>query len=87
MTLINQRFRSSDGIVMMDLQPDKGINGWQVVGKESMSKDDAIQVSLSHPVAIRSKIFTDGGLYHIIVTLEQSSTGFQWIPIIHLISM
>lgn len=37
----------------------------------------ANQVSLSHPVAIRSKIFTDGGLYHIIVTLEQSSTGLS----------
>jgi peptide/nickel transport system substrate-binding protein len=76
-TLINQRFRSSDGIVILNLQPDKKINGWQIIGKESSSPDDPVQVSLSHPISIKSKIFTDGGLYHIIVTLEQSSTGLS----------
>jgi len=58
-----------------NLQPDKNISGWQIVGKESASPDDQIQVSKSNPVAIKSRIFSDGGLYHIVVTLEQSSTG------------
>lgn len=34
-TLLNQRFKSSDGIILADLQPDKDISGWQIVGKES----------------------------------------------------
>ena len=77
-TLLNQRFKSSDGIVMANLQPVNNINGWQIVGKGSaVSPDDFIQVSQSNPVTIRSKIFTDGGLYHIIVTLEQSSPGLS----------
>jgi hypothetical protein len=75
-TLLNQRFKSSDGIVMANLQPVNNINGWQIVGKGSaVSPDDFVPVSQSNPVTIRSKIFTDGGLYHIIVTLEQSSPG------------
>jgi hypothetical protein len=76
-TLLNQRFKSSDGIILADLQPDKDISGWQIVGKESASPDDPIQVSQSSPVTIKSRIFSDGGLYHIIVTLEQSSTGLS----------
>jgi hypothetical protein len=76
-TLLNQLFKSSDGIILADLQPDKDISGWQIVGKESASPDDPIQVSQSSPVTIKSRIFSDGGLYHIIVTLEQSSTGLS----------
>ncbi len=73
--LINQRFKSSDGFVVANLQPVKDINSWQIVGHESASPDDQVPVSQSNPVSIKSKIFSDGGLYHIIVTLEQSSTG------------
>jgi hypothetical protein len=74
-TLLNQRFNSSDGVIVADLQPYKDISGWQIVGKESASPDDPVQVSQSSPVTIKSRIFSDGGLYHIVVTLEQSSTG------------
>ncbi|HYY40955.1 MAG TPA: hypothetical protein VE692_06865, partial [Nitrososphaera sp.] len=74
-TLLNQRFKSSDGVIVADLQPDKDISGWQIVGKESASPDDQVQVSQSSPVTIKSRIFSEGGLYHIVVTLEQSSTG------------
>ncbi len=73
--LINQRFKSSDGFVVANLQPVKDIDGWQIVGHESTSPDDQVPVSQSNPVTIKSKIFSDGGLYHIIVTIEQSSTG------------
>lgn len=76
-TLLNQRFKSSDGIILADLQPDKDISGWQIVGKESASQDEPIQVSQSSPVTIKSRIFSDGGLYHIIVTIEKSSTGLS----------
>ncbi len=76
-TLLNQRFKSSDGIILANLLPDKEINGWQIVGKESASPDDPLQVSGSNPIDIRSRIFTDGGLYHITVTLEPSSTGLS----------
>ena len=76
-TLLNQRFKSSDGIILADLQPDKDISGWQIVGKESASPDQPIQVSQSSPVTIKSRIFSDGGLYHIIVTIEKSSTGLS----------
>ena len=76
-TLLNQRFKSSDGIILADLQPDKDISGWQIVGKESASPDEPIQVSESSPVTIKSRIFSDGGLYHIIVTIEKSSTGLS----------
>ena len=76
-TLLNQRFKSSDGIILADLQPDKDISGWQIVGKESASPDEPIQVSQSSPVTIKSRIFSDGGLYHIIVTIGKSSTGLS----------
>ena len=69
-TLLNQRFKSSDGIVVANLQPDKEISGWQILGKDSGSPNDQVQVAQSNPVAIKSRIFTDGGLYHIIATLE-----------------
>ena len=42
-TLLNQRFKSSDGIILADLQPDKNISGWQIVGKESVSPDEPIR--------------------------------------------
>src|SRR4051812_15274928 len=59
-TLLNQRFRSSDGIVLANPQPDKDISGWQIVGKESVTPDEPVQVSRSSPIAIKSRIFTDG---------------------------
>ncbi|HEY1248369.1 MAG TPA: CFI-box-CTERM domain-containing protein [Nitrososphaera sp.] len=76
-TLFNQRFKSSDGLISANLQPEKNISGWQIVGKESASPDEPIEASGSTPITIKSKIFTDGGLYHIIVTLETSSTGLS----------
>jgi hypothetical protein len=68
-TLLNQRFRSSDGIIVAKLQPEKGISGWKIVGKESMSPNDQVQVAESSPVTIKSRIFTDGGLYQQISIL------------------
>ena len=77
-TLLDQRFRSSDGIVLANLVPDESIDGWEIAGRESAAApDEQMPVSQSTPVQLRSRMLTDGGLYHIAVTIESSSTGIQ----------
>jgi peptide/nickel transport system substrate-binding protein len=71
-TLLDQRFRSSDGVVATNLVPDPDIDGWQVNGN---APAEQVEVSQSSPVELRSRIMTEGGLYHIAVTIEQSSPG------------
>jgi type IV secretory pathway TrbD component len=75
-TLLDQRFRSTDGIVQANLVPDSDIEGWQINGQRMMPSEQ-IQVSQSNPVELRSKILSAGGLYHIVVTIEKSSTGIS----------
>lgn len=70
--LLDQRFRSSDGVVIANLKADDDIDGWQINGK--MPPPQA-QVSQAEPVELTSKIMSAGGLYHIKVTVESSSTG------------
>ncbi len=74
-TLLDQRFRSSDGVVKANLIPDSDIEGWQINGH--MMPTERIQVSQSNPVELRSKILSDGGLYHIVVIIEKSSSGIS----------
>ena len=74
-TLLDQRFQSSDGVVKSNLIPDSDIVGWQINGQ--MMPNEQIQVSESNPVELRSKILSAGGLYHIAVTIERSSTGIS----------
>jgi hypothetical protein len=77
-TLLDQRFRSSDGIVLANLVPDESIDSWEIAGRESAAApDEQVPVSQSTPVQLRSRMLTDGGLYHIAVTIESSSTGIQ----------
>jgi hypothetical protein len=71
--LVDQRFRSSDGVVKANLIPDSDIEGWQINGQARPS--DRIEVSQSSPVELRSRILTAGGLYHIVVIIEKSSPG------------
>ncbi|HXG08042.1 MAG TPA: CFI-box-CTERM domain-containing protein, partial [Nitrososphaera sp.] len=71
-TLLDQRFRSSDGVVTANLVPDPEIDGWQINGN---TPPDRVQVRQSSPIELRSKIMTTGGLYHIAVTIERSSSG------------
>src|ERR671918_1181847 len=71
--LVDQRFRSSDGVVKANLIPDSDIEGWQINGQARPS--DRIEVSQSNPVELRSRILTAGGLYHIVVIIEKSSPG------------
>ncbi len=74
-TLLEQRFRSSDGIILANLVPDKDVTGWFITGHESAKPTDQIELSLGNPIELRSGILATGGLYHITVTLEQGSQG------------
>jgi hypothetical protein len=71
--LLDQRFRSSDGVVKANLIPNRDIQGWEVNGQAKPSAQ--IEVSQSNPVELQSRILTAGGLYHIIVVIEKSSSG------------
>jgi hypothetical protein len=71
--LLDQRFRSSDGVVKANLTPDSDIVGWEINGQATPSEQ--IEVSERNPVELRSKILSAGGLYHIAITIEKSSTG------------
>jgi hypothetical protein len=71
-TLLDQRFRSTDGVIVANLVPDVGINGWKINGN---TPPDQVEVSQGSPVELRSKILSAAGLYHIAVTIESSSTG------------
>ncbi|HXV46528.1 MAG TPA: CFI-box-CTERM domain-containing protein [Nitrososphaera sp.] len=71
-TLLDQRFRSSDGMIVANLIPDAEIGGWQINGNRPMEQ---VQVSQSSPVELRSGILSAGGLYHIAATIESSSPG------------
>jgi hypothetical protein len=71
--LLDQRFRSADGVVKANLVPDRDIQGWEVNGQAKPNAQ--IEVSQSNPVELQSRILTAGGLYHIIVVIEKSSSG------------
>src|SRR5215207_2758595 len=73
--LLDQRFRSSDGVVKANLTPDSDIVGWEINGQATPSEQ--IEVSERNPVELRSKILSAGGLYHIAITIEKSSTGIS----------
>jgi hypothetical protein len=72
-TLLNQRFRSSDGVVSANIIPDRDIQGWEVNGETNPNTQ--VHVSQASPVELRSRIFTAGGLYHIVAIIENSSSG------------
>jgi hypothetical protein len=74
-TVLEQRFRSADGIVLANLIPDENVASAQISGHEAASPEDQIPVSQGSPVEIRSKILTTGGLYQLDVTVEQTSSG------------
>jgi hypothetical protein len=73
-TILDQRFRSSNGVVAANLISDGDIDGWEINGNKP-SPSDRVEVSQGSPVELRSKILSAGGLYHIIATIESSSPG------------
>ena len=78
-TLLDQRFRSSDGIFLANLVPDKDVDGWQMAGHESARPEDQIEVSQNNPVELRSGILVTGGLYHIRAIVEKTSGGISLV--------
>lgn len=80
-TILDQPFHSLDGIVSANLIPAKDSITHEIISKEPqqqhLSKNDLVQVSLTNPVTIKSKILSDGGLYDIAVILEKTSKGIK----------
>jgi hypothetical protein len=78
-TIIDQQFHSLDGIVSANLIPSTDSITHQVINKEQqyLSKNDLVQVSLTNPATIKSKLLSDGGLYDITVILEKTSKGIK----------
>lgn len=80
-TILDQPFHSLDGIVSANLIPAKDSITHEITSKEPqqqhLSKNDLVQVSLTNPVTIKSKILSDGGLYDIVVILEKTSKGIK----------
>ena len=77
-TILDQSFHSLDGIVSAKLIPAKDSINHEIISKEPqqhLSKNNPIQVSLTNPVTIKSKLLSDGGLYNIAVILEKTSKG------------
>jgi hypothetical protein len=73
--MLDQRFRSVDGVVRANLTPDNNIDSWEIDGK--VSPQEQVTVSQNSPVELRSKIFSVAGLYHIVATIEASSPGIE----------
>jgi hypothetical protein len=78
-TIIDQQFHSLDGIISTNLIPSPDSVTHQVINKEQqhLSKNDLVQVSLTNPATIKSKLLSDGGLYDITVILEKTSKGIK----------
>lgn len=80
-TILDQPFHSLDGIVSANLIPANDSITHEITSKEEpqqhLSKNDLVQVSLTNPVTIKSKLLSDGGLYDIAVILEKTSKGIK----------
>ncbi len=71
-TILDQSFHSLDGVVSANLIPAKDSITPEITSKEPqqhLSKNTPVQVSLTNPATIKSKLFSDGGLYDIAVIL------------------
>jgi hypothetical protein len=79
-TIIDQSFHSLDGVVSANLIPAKDSITHEITSKPSQQhllKNNPVQVSLTNPVTIKSKLLSDGGLYDIAVILEKTSKGIK----------
>jgi hypothetical protein len=78
-TIIDQQFHSLDGIVSVNLIPSTDSSTHQVINKDQqhLSNNDLVQVNLTNPATIKSKLLSDGGLYDITVILEKTSKGIK----------
>jgi hypothetical protein len=73
--VLDQQFHSQDGLVIANLVPDAGASAAQVNGQQAGA--DRVEVNKDKPAEIKSKILSDGGLYHVAVTVEKTSRGLN----------
>ena len=67
-------------LFLANLIPSKDSVTHEITNKEQqqhLSKNDPVQVSLTNPATIKSKLLSDGGLYDITVILEKTSKGIK----------
>ncbi|MFB5600717.1 MAG: hypothetical protein ACE5SW_10890 [Nitrososphaeraceae archaeon] len=80
-TVLDQRFHATDGIILANMIPSNDSNTQHTTYKDQqqtqLSKDDLLEVSLTNPVKLKSKILSDGGLYQFKVIVEKSSNGIK----------
>ena len=80
-TIMDQRFHAIDGVISANLVPSNSSILHTITTKnqeqKNLSKNDRVEVSLSNPVTLKSKLVADGGLYDISVILEKSSKGLR----------
>ena len=80
-TIMDQRFQAIDGVISANLIPSNSSLLHTIVLKnieqKNLSKNDLIEVSLTNPITVKSKLVADGGLYDISVILEKSSKGLR----------
>jgi hypothetical protein len=73
-TFLDQQFHSSDGFVVANLIPDAKATAAQVNGQTGAGR---VEVSRENHAQIRSRILSDGGLYHVAATIEKTSNSLQ----------
>ena len=80
-TIMDQRFHAIDGVISANLVPSNSSNLHTITTKnqeqKNLSKNDRVEVSLTNPITLKSKLVADGGLYDISVILEKSSKGLR----------
>jgi len=81
-TIMDQRFHAIDGVISANLVPSNSSNLHTIITttnheQKNLTKNDLIEVSLTNPIILKSKLVADGGLYDISVILEKSSKGLR----------
>jgi hypothetical protein len=80
--IMDQRFHAIDGVISANLVPSNSsilhtITTTTNHEQKNLSKNDLVEVSLTNPITLKSKLVADGGLYDISVILEKSSKGLR----------
>ena len=80
-TILYQRFHAIDGVISANLVPSNSSILHTITTtnheQKNLSKNDLVEVSLTNPITLKSKLVADGGLYDISVILEKSSKGLR----------
>ena len=76
-TFFDSCFESSNGLIRFDLFPVSNISSNQLMTNEKNDLDlsSCLVYQDEKPLLLKSQIMTQGGLYHIEITLKQTSKG------------